>query len=222
MTTPDPVDEYLEQLRASLRTPQASLILTEAEDHLLEAVAAGLAGGLTELEAREAAISSFGSVRAVVRAHQARRSRVATVLGDLVMAASKLAGLFLLVFCVSALVTFADFRLSTPSSGMQGVQVAGVLVAWTGAGMVGLALLAGYHLVRRFQRRRGRAVTMLFGKFFPLLATVFFCTVTAVLTLLRISGAAHVARPPILATLALAAGYAVRMRWTLRRAGSAM
>jgi HAAS domain-containing protein len=66
-----PVEEYLRQLRASLRTrpEETSRILAEAEDHLLEGVAAGLAAGLTETEAAEAAISSFGTVRAVAR-HQ--------------------------------------------------------------------------------------------------------------------------------------------------------
>jgi hypothetical protein len=53
--------------------PEAELILAEAEDHLRETAAAGLAIGMTEREAQEAAISSFGPVRAVVRAHHARR-----------------------------------------------------------------------------------------------------------------------------------------------------
>jgi hypothetical protein len=66
-----PMEEYLDQLRASLptRPGETSRILAEAEDHLRETVAAGLAAGLTEVEAQEAAISAFGSVRAVVRAH---------------------------------------------------------------------------------------------------------------------------------------------------------
>jgi hypothetical protein len=77
MTTPaDPLHQYLDQLRANLRTTDASLILAEAEDHLRESVAAGLRAGLTEIEAQEAAISSFGSVRAVVRAHQSHHAPV--------------------------------------------------------------------------------------------------------------------------------------------------
>ena len=72
-----PVEEYLRQLRASLRSrpEETSRILAEAEDHLRESVAAGIAAGLTETEAAEAAISSFGTVRAVVRAHQTRTAR---------------------------------------------------------------------------------------------------------------------------------------------------
>ena len=63
----DPVEDYLDQLFAGLRTTprQARRIIAEAEDHLREATAAGVEAGLTELEAQEAAISSFGSVRAV-------------------------------------------------------------------------------------------------------------------------------------------------------------
>ena len=72
----DPVEAYLDQLYVSLRTTprEARRIIAEAEDHLRESVAAGLAAGLTERDAQEAAISSFGSARAVVRAH-ARGSR---------------------------------------------------------------------------------------------------------------------------------------------------
>jgi hypothetical protein len=70
----DPVTGYLAELRAGLRVPpaEAELILAEAEDHLRETVAAGLAVGMTECEAQQAAISSFGPVRAVIRAHRRR------------------------------------------------------------------------------------------------------------------------------------------------------
>ena len=84
-----PVEEYLDQLRAGLRGRDRELVLAEAEDHLRDSVAAGLAAGLTERGAQEAAISAFGSVPAVVRAHRARDGRVA-VLADLVLAAWKL------------------------------------------------------------------------------------------------------------------------------------
>ena len=69
-----PLEDYLRQLRARLRTrpEETSRILAEAEDHLLEGVAAGLAAGLTETEAAEAAISSFGTVCAVVGATNPR------------------------------------------------------------------------------------------------------------------------------------------------------
>ena len=72
---PDLITGYLDQMHAGLRVPaaEAELILAEAEDHLRETAAAGLAIGMTEQEAQEAAISVFGPVRAVVRAHHARR-----------------------------------------------------------------------------------------------------------------------------------------------------
>jgi hypothetical protein len=109
MSTPgDPIEEYLDLLYARLRTSpgQARRVLAEAEDHLREAVADGLSAGMTEREAQEAAISSFGSVRAVVRAHDVRLRRfpALAVLGDLVMSAWMLAGVGLLVIGVSGLV----------------------------------------------------------------------------------------------------------------------
>ncbi len=52
----DPVEEYLGQLYASLRTTprEARRIIAGAEDYLRESVEAGLAAGLTEREAEEA------------------------------------------------------------------------------------------------------------------------------------------------------------------------
>jgi hypothetical protein len=72
--TADLIARYLDELHAGLRVPaaEAELIAAEAEDHLRETAAAGIAIGMTELEAQEAAISSFGPVRAVVRAHRRR------------------------------------------------------------------------------------------------------------------------------------------------------
>jgi hypothetical protein len=88
---PDLIAGYLEELYAGLRIPaaEAELIAAEAEDHLRETAAAGLAIGMTEREAQEAAISSFGPVRAVVRAHRRRGVTAAAA----AMAAWKLAAL---------------------------------------------------------------------------------------------------------------------------------
>ena len=112
MRTPgDPVEDYLDRLYARLRqTPrEGRRILAEAEDHLREAVARGRAAGLTEQEAQQAAISAFGSVAAVARAHDARRWRqpAAAVLGELVMAAWKLASAGLVAIGASGLVAAA-------------------------------------------------------------------------------------------------------------------
>ena len=87
----DLIAGYLAELRAGLRVPaaEAELIVAEAEDHLRETAAVGLEIGMTELAAHQAAISSFGPVRAVIRAH---RRRTITA-GDAVSAAWKLIGL---------------------------------------------------------------------------------------------------------------------------------
>jgi hypothetical protein len=111
-TPPDLIGEYLAELRASLRAApgETGPIMTEAEDHLRDNVAAGLAGGLTEREAQEAAISAFGSVRAVVRAHESvpghllKGRATAAVLGDMFLAAWKLGSLGLVAVGVSGLV----------------------------------------------------------------------------------------------------------------------
>ena len=153
-----PVEEYLRQLRASLRTrpEETSRILAEAEDHLRESVAAGLAAGLTETEAAEAAISSFGTVRAVARAHQTPRGRAAAAFVGLVMAIWLLAGTVLTsVFAVGlvmvvVIVTTGPDRvrpdMGQPSPG----QFATFVVA---CGLLGLAVLGTYPWARRSLRR---------------------------------------------------------------------
>jgi hypothetical protein len=86
--------------------------VAEAEDHLREDAACGLAAGMTEREAQEAAISAFGSVGAVVRAHASRAASfiggraLAAVLGDLVLAGWRLAGTGLAAVGVSGLVVW--------------------------------------------------------------------------------------------------------------------
>jgi hypothetical protein len=90
----DLIEQYLTGLRARLRTPDAALVLAEAEDHLRETAAAGLAIGMSEREAQEAAISAFGSIRAVARAHRVRYGK-AVLAENVVMAALKLGWIFL-------------------------------------------------------------------------------------------------------------------------------
>jgi hypothetical protein len=105
------IDAYLAELCASLRVTDAELILAEAADHLHESVAAGLAIGMTERAAQEAAISAFGSVRAVVRAHRSRHVQVA---GDLVLAAWKLGWTGMFAIAGSGLVALAMNHLFGP------------------------------------------------------------------------------------------------------------
>lgn len=117
----DLIDAYLDGLRRGLRVlpGEAEMILAEAEDHLRETAAAGLAIGMTEREAQEAAISSFGPVRAVTRAHLARAAGDKTALASVVMTAWKLVSLLLLAAGISgmAIVVLAGFarRASGPA-----------------------------------------------------------------------------------------------------------
>jgi hypothetical protein len=115
----DLVEEYLDELYSKLRgSPrQGRRLLAEAEDHLRQGVDEGLAGGLTLQEAQEHAVSSFGSVRAVVRAHDSRLRRVpgAAVLADVLMAAWKLGSAGLLAVGASGLVVAAMNVLFGPS-----------------------------------------------------------------------------------------------------------
>lgn len=200
------IEEYLEQVRGRLRsTPgEASRILAEAEDHLREAVADGLAAGLTEREAQEAAISSFGSVNAVVRAHNARLRRFPALIGGLVLAAWKLGCLLLLAAGGSGLLVAAmNVLFGRPFVGAApaGTRFSAAdcrywLAGWRGAhtcaqaamletssdnvvlrvmaGIFGLALLAGYLLARQLLRRRGWEPAVLPEGVFPVAVVCCF------------------------------------------------
>jgi hypothetical protein len=127
----DLIAQYLAELRARLRTPpeRTTDMLAEAEDHLREPMAAGLAAGMSEQEAQQAAISAFGSVRTVARAN----CHPAGVLTPLGLAASKAAGVYLLT--VSA-ASFAMYLwMGAVISGL------GSPAVWAGCGAAGLTLL---------------------------------------------------------------------------------
>ena len=108
----DLIGEYLSDLRASLELApeEAELVVAEAEDHLRETEACGLATGMTGHEAQRAAISAFGPVAAVVRAHASRpdgfiRGRTpAAILGDLILAGWRMAATGLAAVGISGLV----------------------------------------------------------------------------------------------------------------------
>jgi hypothetical protein len=155
----DLIERYLGELRGRLRTSpdRTAEILAEAVDHLRESAAAGLAIGMTEQEAQEAAISAFGSVRAVARAHR----RMSPVVADTAVAfCGAFASYLLTVFAVSMPVYFlvratvsadpARYPFATPQG------YAGPPVLWASAGAVGLALLASYLIARHLRRRRGQ------------------------------------------------------------------
>jgi HAAS len=211
----DLIEEYLDVLHASLRTTprETRRIIAEAEDHLREAAAEGLAGGLTEREAQEAAISSFGSVRAVVRAHQRRIPPVA-VLGELVMAAWKLIWILLLTVAASGVLAFAMNgvlgRRFVGGSPAAAALSAGRCHYWlsiwpsahtcTQAAMLeassdavslrlaalipGLLLMMGYFLVRQYRRRRGGGWDALPDGFVSTVAASLFGVLAAVLAFL--------------------------------------
>jgi len=229
----DPIGEYLNQLRAGLRTglQEAELIVAEAEDHLRETAAAGLATGMTEREAQEAAISSFGPVRVVVRAHHARRGWLAAA-GQGSLAAWKLASILLLTSGVTGLAIAAILTIWPPAVVLpRGVPARvpapiflgvsdSLWLAWAAAAAGGAILLAGCAVTLRRRRRRGRG--MLLGGLFPVVAAGFFGVIALALTALKASGVRVPGPVPVpggaaVAFLALAVGYAIGMARTLRR-----
>ncbi len=155
----DPIAGYLAELRAGLRVRpgEAELILAEAEDHLCETAAAGMAAGMTGLEAQQAAISSFGPVRAVVRAHRRRPVTAA----DAAMAAWKLTGLLATTVgaCGLAGMGVFAFLLRSAPGGMSGAlppPVLAALVVYAAMAAGGLVLLATRRLAWRGTAGRDR------------------------------------------------------------------
>ena len=201
VAAPDLIAGYLAEMRAGLWVPaaEAELIVAEAEDHLRETAAMGMAIGMTELEAHQAAISSFGPVRAVIRAH--RRRAVTAV--DTVMAGWELTGLLATIVGAGGLATV--FLLHSPLAWATGVrevqdgpgvcQCSISAVPITGPAVMalpfaamaagGLTLLATRRLAARRLGRRGTPDRD------PLSSAVtasFFLLVTALLLALNVSG----------------------------------
>jgi hypothetical protein len=205
----DLIQRYLARLRESLPARDADRIMAEAEDHLRETERAGLAAGLTELEAQAAAISAFGSVTAVVRAHRARHFRSAALAGDLATAAWKLiwlilltAGLTELLDLIMEFVVGGDFvtglvpRLTAaqcrhimsqyPYAAGNCSQASilggshGLLPVCTVAGLLGVFVYLSYLAMRDLQRSRGRAAwQVLPAGFFPVVAVSAFGLLSA-------------------------------------------
>lgn len=210
----DLVETYLSDLRARLRTPDAALVLAEAEDHLRESVAAGLAIGMSEREAQEAAISAFGSVRAVVRAHSLSAGQVAA---GLVMTALKLGWVGLFSVAASGYVALAMDRLvgrsfvggAPAGTKFSPAQCQHWLAVWPGAhscaqaavlesssdavwlrvlggGIGGAILLGVYMLALMYWRQSG--VQVLPSGFFPLAATAVFAVGALALVVCTFTG----------------------------------
>jgi len=146
---PDLIAGYLADLCTGLRVPdaEAELILAEAEDHLRETAAAGRETGMTELEAQQRAISSFGPARAVARAH---RRRPLTV-GGAAMAAWKLTGLLATIVGAGGVAGMEMFefklRSAPPPPSPPGANPLVIVYAAIAAG--GVVLLAARWLARR-------------------------------------------------------------------------
>lgn len=158
----EPIRQYLDQLRLSLRIPEVGRILVEAEDHLRAATADGVAAGLTEQEAQRAAIARFGPVSAIVYAHQTRHGRVAAVLADLGAATWRVAGYLLLaIFAVGGLQELSQHH-PAPTPGDD--------FSWAIPGACGVVLLVAFYVVQRVRRRGGRVWSVPLGGFFPLAA----------------------------------------------------
>ena len=175
----DPIQQYLDELRLSLRIPEVGRILVEAEDHLRAATAAWMAEGLTEAEAQQAAITGFGPVREIVYAHQTRHGRVAAVLADLASALWRVAAFYLLAaFLLGPVLLLGPGAGAPPSPSRRlptlvpETSALAALISWAATGVAGVALLAAYFAVRRVQRRRGRVWSVPLGGYFPLAASV--------------------------------------------------
>jgi hypothetical protein len=218
----DPIQQYLDELRLSLRIPEVGRILVEAEDHLRAATAAGMAKGLTEREAQQAAVAGFGPVREIVYAHQTRHGRVAAVLADLAIALWRVAAFYLLaafLWGLSGLLRSGPVCSAHPASCKVPTLVSetsalAVLISWAATGVAGLAMLAAYFAVRRVQRRRGRVWSVPLGGYFPLAAVVASVAVGVGLLLLGLT--AHVVLGPwsaiiIFAAVGLMVTYGLRM-----------
>ena len=148
----DLIAGYLEELYAGLRVPaaEAELIAAEAEDHLRETAAVGMEIGMTELEAQQAAISSFGPVRAVVRAHRRR----AVTVGGAAMAAWKLAALLATTVGAGGLAGMGIFTYLLRSAPGGPGPVPTVLVVYAAMAAGGLVLLATRRLTGHGTSRR--------------------------------------------------------------------
>ena len=216
----DPITGYLAELGAGLRVPaaEAELIVAEAEDHLRETAAAGLAVGMTELEAQQAAISSFGPVRVVVRAHRRRIVTAAaaamaawklTALLAASAGAGGLAGLGIFAFLLRSAppgsagpagppglsCPYSWNFSSGPAAGPNPVLTALVPYAAMAAG--GLALLATRRLVARQLATRRRAGRGTVGRdpLSPGVTASCFLLASALLVALIVSGVAVLIDP---------------------------
>jgi hypothetical protein len=104
--TPDPIEEYLDELLTRLVGPPSEVrrVLAESEAHLRDAVDNELATGASRSEAERAAIARFGSSSDVARAvnHASVPARTVSVLAALAAPAMRMVAAGLIAIGVSA------------------------------------------------------------------------------------------------------------------------
>ena len=188
----DPIEDYLAELRAGLRTAPARTaeIIAEAEDHLRESAAARRAGGVGEQAAQRAAVTAFGPVRQVIRGHRPPLSAYAAaaalpaclLLGGYLLLSALLGGILLLEEIVGSpgrsLASVAASQNSQSGQQAKAFILIGtpysvqVTAIFGGCVLAGVLLLVGFAIVRRQRRRAGRVLVPLPRGLFPLVAAI--------------------------------------------------
>jgi hypothetical protein len=150
---------YLDELRAGLELgpEEAGLVVAEAEDHLRETASCGLAAGMTEY----VGVSGL----AVLLMNLA--------LGRAFTGQAPPGVSFRKADCAYWMGLWPGARTCAAAQMLEASSDAVVLRA--GAGVLGVALLAGYGVVRYVQRRRGRGPVVVLAGYFPLLGLGVIC-----------------------------------------------
>jgi hypothetical protein len=184
-TAGGPVEDYLDRLLLTLSGPprQVRHTLAEVEAHLHDAVAEGVAAGLSQPAAQAEAVARIGPVHAVT-GRTAQISRPAALFRRVTLSGSLIGAVALIAFCVSGVISWilaavrggtfvtapfpsgsytqadcARWLANDPSAhgclqAMTYDHVGDILLSGVAAGVIGvLALAAFWWLRRRWQDR---------------------------------------------------------------------